>query len=777
MEELIVVGKSLPRIDGLSKAMGEAKFASDLFFPHMLHGKVLRSPLPHARILNIDAARAKRLTGVKAVITGSDTYGLSYTVLQELNDPTLFDKQPLCVEKVRYVGDEVAAVAAVDKDTAEEALQLIRVDYEPLPAAFDPAEAMKPEAPLIHGKKQNVAWEIHLNVGDVEAGFAQADHIREDTFHTSPIAHCPLEPHTCVAEFDSTGRLSIWSATQTPYRIRMNLARLLKIPESKVRVVLPHVGGGFGSRAELMPHEFCAALLSKHTGRPVKIALTRDEVFNCTRTRHPMILTLKTGVKKDGTLVARQSRVIVDNGAYNSTGPIAVYLCVAFMHGVFYIPNLKCDALLVYTNNPINGPKRGHGGVQGRFAADSQLDMIARDLGMDTAELMLKNGVEPGDTLAHGLRVTSCGLKESIKAATQSAGWGARRSQAKEGTEKKKGDKPSEIRRGLGIGCHAYLSGVNQDPYVCHSAIVKIHEDGGISLLTGAADIGQGSNTVLAQIVAEEFGVALDDVRVVVQDTEVTPLDRGSFSSRVTLWTGNAVKAAAADAKQQLFRVISEKLEANPKDLVIKNRRVYVVGTPERGMPIDEAIKYCQLATEGRPIIGRGYYSMPFALPNLKTAIGNLSGAYSYGATVAEVEVDCRTGKVKVLNLTVAHDCGRAVNPLSVEGQLDGCAIMGVGTALSERLVLEEGRSLNPSVLDYKVPLIEDIPAIKNIIIETIDPEGPFGAKEAGEGSIISVAPAIANAIYDAVGVRITGLPITPEKVLRALMAERKESL
>lgn len=775
MEELFVVGKRLPRIDGLAKAVGEAKFASDIVFPHMLYGKVLRSSLPHARILNIDTTKAKRLHGVKAVVTGKDTYGLSYTVLQELNDPTLFDKQPLCVEKVRYVGDEVAAVAAVDKDTAEEALQLIKVDYEPLPAIFDPVKAMEPGAPLIHERERNLAWEIHLNVGDVEAGFAQADHIREDTFHTWPIAHCTLEPHTCVAEFDSSGRISIWSSTQTPYRIRMNLARLLKIPESKVRVVLPHVGGGFGSRAELMPHEFCAALLSKCTGRPVKIALTRDEVFNCTRTRHPMTLTLKTGVKKDGTLVARQSRIIVDNGAYNSTGPIAVYLCVAFMHGVFRLPNIRCDAFLVYTNNPVNGPMRGHGGVQGRFAADSQLDMIARDLGIDTADLMLKNAAHSGDTLAHGLRVSSCGLKECIEKATQSAGWPTRMNLSKRVlTKGQKGDGQSHKYRGFGIGCHAYLSGVNQDPYVCHSAIVKIHEDGGISLLTGAADIGQGSNTTLAQIVAEEFGVTLDDVRVVVQDTEVTPLDRGSFSSRVTLWTGNAVKAAAADAKQQLFRVIAEKLEANPEDLVIKNRQVYVIGAPGRGIPIDEAVKYCQLATEGRPIIGRGYYSMPFALPSLKTAVGNLSSAYSYGATVAEIEVDRTTGKVRVLNLTAAHDCGRAVNPLAVEGQIEGCAIMGLGAALSERLILEEGRSLNPSILDYKVPFIEDVPDIKSIIVETIEPEGPFGAKEAGEGPIISIAAAIANAVHDAVGVRITDLPLTPEKILKALKREKR---
>ena len=759
MEELAVVGKRLPRIDGLSKATGEANYSGDLVLPRMIYGKILRSPHPHARIVNIDAGRAKRLPGVKAVVTGQDTYGITYTVLQELNDPTLFDKQPLVVEKVRHVGDEVAAVAAVDEDIAEEALELIKVDYEELPALFDPVKAMDAAAPLIHEKERNTAWEIHLDSGDVEAGFAQADHIREDTFRTPPLAHCTMEPHTCLAQFDSSGRISIWSASQTPYRIRMNLARLFKIPESKVRVVLPHVGGGFGARAELLPHEFCAALLSKHSGRPVKIALSRDEVFHATRTRHPMTLTLKTGVKRDGTLTARASHIVVDNGAYNSTGPIAVYLCVAFMHGAFKIPNIKCDAYLVYTNNPPNGPMRGHGGMQGRFAADSQLDMIARDLGLDTPELMLKNAVSQGDTLAHKLHITSCGLTEAIQRATAAAGWSEKR-------------KKKKANYGLGIGCHAYLSGVNQDPYVCHSAIVKVHEDGGVSLLTGAADIGQGSNTVLAQIVAEEFGVGLEDIRVVVQDTEITPLDRGSFSSRVTLWTGNAVKAAAAEAKAQLFKVIAEKLEANPEDLVAKERRVYVVGSPEIGMPIDEAIKYCQLATDGRPIIGRGFYSMAFELPNLRTAMGNLSAAYSFGATVAEVEVDPKTGRVNILNLVVAHDCGRAINPTFVEGQMEGCALMGAGAALSERVILEEGRCLNPSYLEYKAPLILDSPPIKNIIVETIEPEGPFGAKEAGEGSTISTAPAILNAIQDAVGVRITDLPASGEKIVRAL--ERK---
>jgi 4-hydroxybenzoyl-CoA reductase subunit alpha len=756
MSEQSVVGQRLPPIDSGVKATGEAQYSSDITLAQMLHGKVLRSPYPHALIKKIDVSRAERLPGVKAVITAADTFGVKYSVFSPKVYPELQDKQALAVDKVRHIGDEVAAVAAVDEDSALEALELIDVDYQELDAVFEPIEATEPGAPLIHEKERNISWESNLDVGDVEKGFAQADHIREDRFTTQRMSHCPLETHSCVAAFDSSGRVTIWSANQAPYRIRMFLARVLKIPESKVRVIVPAQGGGFGCRAELFPHEVCSALLSQKSSRPVKIALDREEVFSATRYRHPMIIDLKTGVTREGVITSRQSRIIVDNGAYNSTGPISAQLCMTFLHGVYRVPNIKSDSLLIYTNNQPSGPMRGHGGFQARFACDSHMDMIAEDLGIDTAELMLKNAVGPDETLAHGLKISSCGLKECMGKSSSGINWKDKR-------------RKREEHKGVGLASHAFISGVNQDPYVCHSALVKVHEDGGISLLTGVSDCGQGCNTILSQIVAEEFGVRLEDIRFVTPDTEVTPLDRGSWSSRVTLWTGNAVKAAAADAREQLFKIIADKLEANPSDLVAKDRLVYVAGSPEKGLPIDEAIKYAQLASEGRPIIGRGHFTQPFDHPHLRSALGNQSLAYSFGSTGAEVKVDPATGRVQLLRLIISHDCGRAINPMTVEGQLQGCAVMGAGGTLTEDLIIKKGQVLSPSFLDYRMPTAVDFQEIDCAIVESFEPNGPYGAKESGEGTILSVTPAITNALYDAIGVRITDLPLTPEKVLSAL--------
>lgn len=751
MEPFSVVGKSLPRIDSPAKSVGEAVFASDFSLPGMLYGKILRSPYAHARIVRIDTGRAKRVQGVKAIVTGRDTFGLAYGNYPPHLDPELNDKEPLVMEKARFRGDELAAVAASDEDAAQEALELIEVEYEELPAVFTPEEAMAPQAPLIHKKARNISWEVHLEVGDISHGFQQADHTRQDTFTTPRLAHCALESHACVASFDSSGRLSIWAATQSPTRLRIDLAELLKIPESKVRVIQPHLGGGFGSRSHMFSHEYCSALLSQKTGRPVKIVFSQEEVFCSTFSRHPMSLELTTGVRKDGKLTAMQSRVVIDNGAYNGTGPLAAQLCAIFMHGVYYIPNIKCDVYLVYTNNPIGGPMRGHGAVQPRFAAESQMAMIARDLGMDPGELMLKNAVAPGQKLSHGMEVTSCGLSHSIEKA------------AKLFTRVKR---PED--GGLGLACHSFQSGVNV-PYASHAAIVKIHEDGGISLLVGATDVGQGAYTVLSQIVAEEFGVGLEDIRLVMPDTEITPLAPGTFSSRVTLWTGNAVQAAARDAREQLFEFVAEELEANPGDLVARDRRIWVKGSPDKALPMEEAIKRYQLAREGRPILGRGYFSLPLVPRDLRTAKGNLSPAYSFGSTAAQIEVDRETGRIKVEQILVAHDCGRAINPMAVEGQLEGCAAMGLGSVLSEEMVLKEGQCLNPSFLDYRLPLACDIPPVETAIVETIDPVGPFGAKEAGEGAIISVAPAIANALEDAIGIRINTFPLRPHQLLARL--------
>lgn len=750
-EEFTIIGQRLPRLDGVALATGEAEYAGDLRLPGLLHGKILRSPYAHARIRNVDTRRAERLPGVKAVITGKDnTQGIRYTTLLEI--PETIDKYPLAVDKVRYIGDEVAAVAVVDEEVAEEALSLIEVKYEELPAVFDPVEAMGEGSPLVHDKKRNIAWEMHMDVGDVEEAFRGA-YVREDRFTTQLQAHCALEPHVSLASYDPSGKLTVWSSSQVPQRIRMNLCRLLGLPESRVRMIAPFIGGGFGGKAEFLALDYCAALLSIKTGRPVRIAFTRSEVFNATRRRIPVIIDLKTGVSKDGRIVAQQGRIITDNGAYNATGPIQVGIVTGHLSFPYRIPNLRYDGYVVYTNNPVTGPMRGHGAPEARFATESQLDMIAGDLGIDPVELRLKNIVQSGDVLPTGWRVTSCGLEECIRRVVEASGWRHKRSRMDRG-------------RGMGMAVYGFVCGVNQDPLDGFAGVVKVQEDGAVTLLTGAVDVGQGARSTMAAIVAEEMGLEWGDVRVVSHDSEITPLDRGSYSSRVTFWSGNAVKAAAADAKQQILQIVAQRLEAKAEDMEARHRRIYMKGSPEKGMSMAEAVTAYRKATGGKLIIGKGDFASPVELPDLRTGIGNLSPAYAFGAMAAEVEVAQDTGEIKVAQITYAHDCGRAINPMAAEGQLEGATLMGLGFCLSEDLRMETGWTLNPSFVEYRLPLSTDVPRIDTILVESVDPLGPFGAKEAGEGSMAPIAAAIANAVHQAVGVWIKELPIIPERVL-----------
>lgn len=748
-----VVGKRLPRVEGVLKVTGEAQYTVDLAFPGMLFGKILRSHYAHARIRNIDVSRASKVSGVRAIITSKDTLGIRYGVRVDL--PQTLDEYPLAMDKVRCIGDAVAAVTAVDEETAEDALDLIEVEYEELPAVFDPEEAMKPGAPRIHDHaERNISLEAFFDYGDVEKAFRESYHIREDKLSTQAVTHAPLETHAAIALADHSGKITLWASTVGPAYLRYNLAKTLGISESMIRVIKPYVGGSFGSKAELFPLEFCAALLSKKTGRPVKIVHTREEEFSATRRRHPMRFNLKTGVKKDGTLLAVDCHYIIDNGAYNACGPIVLELSSAFLPaGPYRVPNVRCKGLLVYTNNPVGGAMRGLGAVQMRYAADSQLDMIANDLGMDPVEFRLKNARRPGDITPNQFKITSCGLTECIQKASEFSGW----------TEKGRTFPPYQ---GIGIACSSYLTGVPW-PFNASAAFIKVHDDGGISLLTGASDAGQGSDTVLCQIAAEELGVALEDIRIISADTEITPPDPGTFSSRVTFLAGNAVKRAAADAKQQLLEIVAEKLEAHVEDLEAKNRRIYVKGSPEKGLSFAEAAQLC-LYFKKTPILGRGFYTPPTVLGS-----GNISSTYSFGAQIAEVKVDSETGQIRLLKSTDAHDCGFAINPMGVEGQLEGSVAGGEGQALYEECIMDCGRMLNPSFLEYKIPTTLEVPEMKAILVETIDSEGPFGAKEAGEGTQISPAPAIANAIFNATGVRITDLPITPDKILKALEGKR----
>jgi 4-hydroxybenzoyl-CoA reductase subunit alpha len=663
----------------------------------------------------------------------------------------------------------VAAVVAIDEDTAEDALDLIEVEYEVLPEVFDPVDAMKPGAPRIHDHvENNISFKVDKEFGDVEKAFNNADYIREDEFSTQSVDHVPLESHAALANYDASGKLTLWASTQTPYLVHKHLERTLGIKEIQIRVIKPFCGGGFGDRSGGMSScEFCAALLSIKTGKPVKIIYTRAEEFNTSPRRHPMKLYLKSGAKRDGTVFVKHYKAIIDTGAYNDLGVTTVNIPAGMLGIAYRLPNIKYNGLLVYTNTQISGAMRGNSNPQMQFAVDLQLDLIAKDLGIDPIEIRLKNARQAGDITITKAKIGSCGFTECLNKTSNEADWKKKWGKLKEGN-------------GIGIGTMASVSGAAFNHFGTTSAYsaatIKLMDDGTISLLTGASDIGQGSDGTLAQIVAEELGVNFEDIRVTSADTELTPVDFGTYSGRVTLMSGNAIKRAATDAKKQLFDVVAEKLEANIDDLEARDRRIYVKGSPEKGMSFTDAVLATQEARNGMPIIGKGSYN-PHLLFNLKTGEGNMSPAFSFGAYIAEVEVDKETGEVKAKVLTGGHDCGTAINLMRIQGQLEGSVQMGLGYALSEELFMDKGQNLNPSFLEYKFPTALEMPICKSIIVQESDPEGPFGAKEASEGTPIAITPSIANAIYDAIGIRIKELPITPERILKALEEKNKKGV
>lgn len=789
-QEYSTIGKPLPRVDGADKASGQGKFSVDVSLPGMLHAVFLRSPHPHARIKNLDTSRAERLPGVKAVITGRDTAGIRYSFVDTPRYPA--DETPLALNKVRYIGDEVAAVAAIDEDTAREALELITVDYDDLPAVFDAEDAMKPGAPIIHEEETegSSAWEdwgarrtatslpeyktmginnlsgrTFVADGDLEEGFRQADYIREDRFETKATAHCALEPHAAVASYEASGKMNIWLSSMSIFYKRFILAKALGLPITKVRIWKTYVGGAFGGKLDVFPYEFCAAFLSRKTGRPVKMEISREEVFATTRQRHPTVITAKTGVKRDGAIVAQDLRFIVDNGGYRGTGAVVIFLGHAFNSPVLRVPHYRYEGLSVYTNNPVRGPQRAHGTPQMRFAVDSQLDMIARDLGLDPVDILVKNAREVGEVLPNGDKLESCGLRECIEGAAAATQW--KKIWAVPAPAKKK--------RGIGISVCAMFSGAPFYPFAS-AAVVKMNDDGRATLYAGHTEMGQGGDTMLSMIAAEELGLGLEDVDMVSGDTELCPIDMGNFLSGGTYVTGNAVRLAAIDARRQLFEAAADMLEANPEDLEARDKRIYVKGSPDRAVPVAQVAMASVQRHGGNPVIGRGFRKIVPGVdnyPSLAKAKGRFTNAYSFAAQVAEVEVDTETGEVVLVRATTHHDCGYALNPQIVEGQLDGCVSMGAGQALGEDIILTEGSLFNPSFLEYKLPVsLEAIPGYHEVV-NTRDPGGPYGAKEVGEGAIAGILGAVANAVYDAVGVRITTLPITREKVLSGLKAKR----
>ena len=758
MKEHDLLGKRLPRIDALSKATGAAKYTADLVLPRMLYGKILRSPHPHAKILNINTQKVERLAGVKAVITGKDTLGEKWGVFRYSRD-----QQFLPQDKVRYVGDEVAAVAAIDEEVAQEAIELIEVEYEVLPGVFNPEEAMKEGAPQIHDHaKNNINIYVPIEVGDLEQGVREADYIREDRFFSEEESYFSLEPYAVLANMDNSGNLEVWLPNASPHTKAKGLANLMGMALDDVKVRKVTIGGAFGGRSDMFPTEFIAALLSKKSKRPVKIVYTREENSIAIRQGHSMIAHIKTGVKKNGVVIARDMKCIMDGGAYSSTGPIATSVPFLVMEETYRMPNLRYLGYRVYTNKTPRGMIRTHGRAF-LGGIEMQMDMIAKELQIDPVEMRLRNAVRSGDIFPTQSVLTSCGLSDTIKKAAERSGW-----------EEKKGKMPPN--RGIGMGCSGIMCGFPLGIRGGSSAMVKFNEEGKATVTSGVIENGQGNDSMVVQIVADELDLPIEDVRLISADTEITPIDQGAYSQATMFVTGNAVRLAAQDAKVQLKEIASDALEADASDLEIKKGKIYVKGSPDRGLLIRDTVRLGLL--KGKPILGKGAF-----LPNVdqnrewvKNPKGQVSEAFSFGTTIAEVEVDRETGKVKVLNVTTGHDCGFSLNPMTIEGGIEGAVAMaGQGGVLSERHLWDKGHVLNPTFLEYKIPLAIDMPKIETVLVESLDPNGPYGAKEASMAIAQSAAAAYANAICDALGIWIHHFPFTPEKILKAIEESGKK--
>jgi 4-hydroxybenzoyl-CoA reductase subunit alpha len=755
MSEFSVLGRRLPKVNAWAHLTGTALYADDIRLPRMLYGRLLRSTQPHARIKRIDVSGALAHPGVIAIVTGADMPEKMGIM------PSTQDETALAVDKVRYIGEPVAAIAALDEDTAFEALSLIDVEYEPLEPIFTIEEALEREDVKIHdeSRRANVFKEVHLAFGDLDAGFAAADLIRDDWSFFEGNTHAPIETHSCVASFDGDGKLTLWTATQVPHYVHRELEKVLGLPRSHIRVIATPNGGAFGGKSDPFGHEFSAALLSMRTKRPVKFTLDREEVFYAHRGRHPVKMHLRTGVKKDGEITAVHFQSYLDGGAYASYGIATTYYTGALMTVTYRIPVYKFDGVRVYTNKPPCGPKRGHGTTQPRYAFECQLDKIATELGFDPIEYRLRILQPANSRTANDLRITTMGLGDCLKAVHNATGWDAKRESLPKG-------------KGIGVAGSAYISGAGLPIYwnpMPHSgAEIRIDRGGGVTVMCGTAEIGQGSDNMLASVAAETLGVLPEDVHVVSGDTSLAPVDLGSYSSRVTMMAGNAVKEAGLELRALLFEAASEKLGVPVDRLATAYRRVYDLRDPEKHLSFVEAANLA----EGKhgTLVAAGSYTPPAGIGGSYKGAGvGPTPAYSYQASVAEVTVDLETGTLTVDRITTAHDCGRALNPANVEGQIEGSAYMGYGEIIAEEQIFRGGLHKKPSLLDYKLPTSLDTPVLVAIIVETNDSEGPFGAKEAGEGPLNSVIPAIANAVYDAIGVRFDETPITAEKILDAL--------
>jgi len=757
------IGKPFRKVDARAKCVGQTKFADDIVLPRMLFCKLLRSHLPHALIKSIDVSKALALPGVFAVVTGKD-FPIPYGIL-----PVSQDEHALCVDKVRFIGDPVAAVAAIDEDVAFDAMNLIEVEYEPLNTISTIEEAVLIDEPRIHdyGDIGNVHKKVSLEFGNLEEGFAEADLVREDTFFYEGNTHLPMEQHAAVAHFDSDGKITLWSSTQTPHYVHRALTKVLGLPASHIRVIATPNGGGFGGKSDPFNHEVVVCKLSMITGRPVKVTLTREEVFYCHRGRHPVLMHVKTGVKNDGAITAMHFQSYLDGGAYGSYGVASTFYTGALQTVTYNVPRYKFQGIRTFTNKPPCGPKRGHGTPQPRYALEVQLDKIAEQLQLDPVEIRRQHLVAPNTVTANYLRIGSMGLGACIDKVVAGSRW-------KERFSWDQNNRKLPFGKGIGVACSSYICGAGLPIYwnnMPQSGVqLRLDRQGGVCVMCGSTDIGQGSDSILAYIVAEVLGIDPFDIRVVTADTDLTPVDLGSYSSRVTLMTGNAAIQAAERARELLVMAVAEKLGVPIENLSLAERRVFDVENPEAGVSFAEAIV---LAESKFGTIGTvGSYTPPRSPGKFKGSGVGPSPAYSYSAAVAEVDVDPDTGIVVVERVWIAHDIGRSINPMLVVGQVEGSVYMGLGEILMEEMVYRENRNVVhkfPSLLEYKSPTTMEMCDVKTYLIEDPDPNGPYGAKEVGQGPLLPVPPAVANAVYNAVGVRIDEVPITPEKVLRAL--------
>jgi len=781
MSDLRIIGKPRRRVDARAKVTGAARYADDLSFPRMLHCKLLRSPHPHALLRRVDVPRARTAPGVRLVLTGDD-FPIRYGIL-----PVSQDEEPLCREKVRMIGDPIAAVIATSEEHARDALALIDVEYDLLPTIATVEEALglavggwrlagepvnpadfpsapppttnrKPPTVAIHDDG-NIHKIVAFDFGDVDEAMISADRVFEDVFHYGGNTHLAMEQHAAVALIDEQGRLTLHSSTQVPHYVHRALAKALDRPAHTIRVVAAPNGGGFGGKTDPFHHEIVVAKATLLTGRPVKICLTREEVFLCHRGRHPVTMRMRTGVKSDGSIVAMDLETLLDGGAYGSYGVASTLYTGALQTVTYRIPRYRFRGGRVFTNKPPCGPKRGHGTPQPRFGQEVQLDKIAVALGRDPAELRLQQLVPAHSLTANWMRVTTIALRECIERVVEGSGWRARWQQLPRG-------------RGVGLACGAYLCGAGLPIYwndLPHSGVqLKVDRSGLVTLFCGATDVGQGSNDVLAAITAEVLGLRAEDIRLVTADTDLTPVDLGSYSSRVTVMAGNAAMQAAERARELIAA-------AFPHPVVFANGRVFDAADPSNGASFADAVARAE-AMHGT--IGTvGSYRPPKPDAQYKGGGVGPSPSYSYTAAVVEVEVDPETGWLRVEKVWIAHDIGRALNPLLARGQIEGGVYMGLGEALMEEqstrrlpprlshaLVLE-----TPSMLDYKTLTALEMPEVVTYLVEEPDDRGPYGAKEVGQGPLLPIIPAVANAVFDAVGVRIDEVPITPEKILRAL--------